>query len=75
MMRRRMVFCLSLQYCCGHVYGLVSMCDCTAYIDNMSKLLVSYQNDARALAAQQGSKDKLQTLLTKKKLVEKEVNT
>ena len=51
------------------------MCDCTAYIDNMSKLLVSYQNDARALAAQQGSKDKLQTLLTKKKLVEKEVNT
>jgi len=39
----------------------------------MVKLLTSYQNDARALA-KQGNKDKLQTLLTKKKLVEKEVH-
>jgi len=38
----------------------------------MVKLLTSYQNDAKALA-KQGNKDKLQTLLTKKKLVEKEV--
>jgi len=43
-----------------------------AYIDNMLKLLISYQNDAQALA-KQGNKDKLQTVLTKKKLVEKEV--
>jgi len=38
----------------------------------MTKLLVSYQNDAKALAAQ-GNNDRLQTVLTKKKLVEKEV--
>jgi len=44
----------------------------TAYLDNMMKLLSSYQNDAKALA-KQGNRDKLQTLLTKKKLVEKEV--
>jgi len=36
------------------------------------KLLASYQNDAKEIA-KQGNKDKLQTLLTKKKLVEKEV--
>jgi len=40
----------------------------------MAKLLVSYQNDAKALAMQSNT-DKLQTLLTKKKLVEKEVNS
>jgi len=40
----------------------------------MTKLLISYQNDVKALASQGNSnKDKLQTLLTKKKLVEKEV--
>jgi len=39
----------------------------------MAKLLVSYQNDAKALA-KEGSKDKLQTVLTKKKLIEKEVS-
>jgi len=41
----------------------------------MAKLLISYQNDAKALAARGNNKDKLQTLLTKKKLVEKEVNS
>jgi len=38
----------------------------------MQKLLISYHNDAKALA-KQGNKDKLQTVVTKKKLVEKEV--
>jgi len=54
------------------LYGLLDVCNSAAYIDSMLKLLISYQNDAKALA-KHGNKDKLQTLLTKKKLVEKEV--
>ena len=45
----------------------------TAYMDSMAKLLISYQNDVKVLA-KQGNSDKLQTLLMKKKLVEKEVS-
>ena len=76
------LFCL-LHCSYVHVYRLLGVCVCvcvcvcnfTAYIDNMAKLLISYQNDAKALAARGNNKDKLQTLLTKKKLVEKEVNS
>ena len=67
---------LYFAYCiifCLHVHGRRGVYNFTAYIDNMTKLLATYQNDAKALA-KQGNKDKLQTLLTKKKLVEKEVN-
>ena len=56
------------------LYGLFDVCDFAAYVDSMLKLLLSYQNDAKALG-KQGNKDKLQTVLTKKTLVEKEVKT
>jgi len=70
--------CSSLLYStvCYVPYALCRLaivCNFAAYIDSMVKLLSSYQNDVKALA-KQGNKDKLQTLLSKKKLVEKEVN-
>jgi coiled-coil and C2 domain-containing protein 1 len=45
-----------------------------AYVNNMTRLLASYVDESKVLA-KQGNKDKLQTVLLKKKLVEKEIET
>lgn len=44
-----------------------------AYVDSIARLQTTYMDEARALAKQNTSQDKIQIVLTKKKLVDKEV--